>query len=163
MVGDLLEARDHLERMDSIAATGDFYPGGLADGVRAVVALQEGRAEESIEHVMRARAADWGILYRGSRLALGDAYAALGRFPEAAAQYDSLTSSYGLDFRDQWSYAVLRPLAHERLGMVYVALGDTVTAVRHLVAFAELWDQADPELQPRVWAARQAIERLTAE
>jgi tetratricopeptide (TPR) repeat protein/TolB-like protein len=163
MVGDLFEARNHLERMDSIAATGDFYPGGLADRVRALVALQEGRPEESIEHVMQARAADWGVLLRSSRLALGDAYAALGRFPEAAAQYDSLTTSYGLGFWDSWSYAVLRPLAHERLGMVHVALGDTVAAIQHLATFAELWDQADPELQPRVWAARQAIGRLTAE
>ncbi|MGD2215707.1 MAG: tetratricopeptide repeat protein [Gemmatimonadales bacterium] len=163
MVGDVHEARRLLERMDSVAATGDFYSGGLADRARTLVALQEGRAEESIEHVMRARAADWGVLYRGSRLALADAYAALGRFSDAAAHYDSLTSSFGLDFWDSWSYALLRPLAHERLGMVYVALGDTVAAVRHLATFAELWDRADPELQPRVEAARQAIERLTAE
>ncbi|NIN71456.1 MAG: hypothetical protein GTO46_05905 [Gemmatimonadetes bacterium] len=163
IVGDLPEARDHVERMDSIAATGDFYPGGLADRAQALIALQEGRAEESIEHLMRARAADWGVLYRGSRLALADAYAALGRFPEAAAHYDSLTTSYRLNFYDSWSYAVLRPLAHERLGMVYFNLGDNVTAVRHLAKFAELWAEADPKLQPRVDAARQAIERLTAE
>ncbi len=163
IVGDLSDARDLVARMDSIAATGDFYPGGVADRARALITLQEGRAEESIEHLMRARAADWGLLYRGSRLALADAYAALGRFQEAAVQYDSLTTGYGLNFYDYWSYAVLRPLAHERLGMVYFNLGDNLTAVRHLARFAELWAEADPELQPRVEAARQAIERLTAE
>ncbi|UCC71376.1 MAG: hypothetical protein JSV86_13390 [Gemmatimonadota bacterium] len=100
VTGDLSEARNVLERMNSVAANGDFYPAGPADRVRALIALQEGRAEESIEHVMRARAADWGVLFRSSRLALGDAYAALGRLPEAAVQYDSLTTSYGLDFWD---------------------------------------------------------------
>ncbi len=127
------------------------------------MALQDGAAQESLEHLRRARAADWGLPARRSRLVLGDAYAALGHLAEAAAQYDSLTSSYGLEFVDAWSYGVLRPVAHERLGAVQLALGDTVAAIRNLAAFAQLWDAADPELQPRVESARRAVERLAAD
>ncbi len=55
----------------------------------------------------------------------------------------------------------MKPLAHERAAAVYRALGDTASAIKHLAAFAELWKDADAELQPRVEAARRAIEALS--
>lgn len=59
-------------------------------------------------------------------------------------------------------YAPILPLAHERLGSIYEALGLTVPAVHHLSTFAGLWNEADPELQPRVEVARHAVRRLGA-
>jgi tetratricopeptide (TPR) repeat protein len=49
---------------------------------------------------------------------------------------------------------------HERLGELYERKGDRQNAVRHLTAFADLWTEADPELQPRVAAARSRIAGL---
>ncbi len=159
--GELTEARSTLAAMDSLAEAEDFHPSGFGEEVRAAIALQEGRAEESLEHLRRARSADYGVLFRGGRLLLGDAYAALGQLAEAAAQYDTLTSSYSLHFYDTGNYGPLKPLAHERAAAVYLALGDTASAIKHLAAFAELWKDADAELQPRVEAARRAIEALS--
>jgi hypothetical protein len=47
-----------------------------------------------------------------------------------------------------------------RVGSVYLALGDTAAALQHLAAFAELWNDADEDLQPRVEAARRLIDQL---
>ncbi|MGB5525354.1 MAG: hypothetical protein WBN79_00660, partial [Gemmatimonadota bacterium] len=54
------------------------------------------------------------------------------------------------------------PLAHERLGSTYLTLADTARAVEHLEAFAEMWEDADPELQQRVVAARNQAVELSA-
>ncbi len=161
--GELETTRGLLERMDSLAAADDFHPFGIGEQVLAVLALQDDRAEESLEHLRRARAADFGLQYRTRQLLLGDAYAALGRLPEAAAQYDSMTTSALLFWQDAWNEAPLRPLAHERLGAVYLAMGDTTSAIQHLAEFAELWKNADPELQPRVQSAQSLLESLAGE
>lgn len=53
-------------------------------------------------------------------------------------------------------------LAHvrERLGQLYEARGDLGRAAANYRAFVELWEHADPELQPRVAAARARLKRL---
>ncbi len=163
VAGDLSQARAILARMDSLAQAFDLSPPGIGDQVRAVIALQENRPAASLEHLRRARSREQGNLHYPSRLFLADTYAALGQLESAAAHYDTLTRTYGLDFRDLGTYGPLRPLAHERAGSVYLALGDTTTALRHLSAFVELWSQADSELQPRVEAARQKIEAALSE
>jgi tetratricopeptide (TPR) repeat protein len=163
LTGELNEARATLARMDSLAASGDFRPYGAGERVRALIALLEERPEESLEYLNRSRAADFSVRFRGERLLRGDAYAALGQLAEAAAQYDTLTISYELDFRDVGIYGPLKALAHERAGAVYLALGDSATAARHLAAFAELWNDADPALQPRVESAVRTLALLAGE
>ncbi len=158
VAGELSEARTIVARMDSLALALELSPPGIGDQVRAVIALQENRPQASLEHLRQARSREHGNLHYPSRLFLADAYAALGQLELAAAHYDTLTRTFGLDFRDPGTYGPLRPLAHERAGSVYLALGDTAAALRHLAAFAELWAEADRELQPRVEAARQKIE-----
>ena len=49
------------------------------------------------------------------------------------------------------------PAAHERLGQLYEAKGNTTKAVEHYQAFIDLWKNADPELQPRVAGARRRL------
>jgi tetratricopeptide (TPR) repeat protein len=56
----------------------------------------------------------------------------------------------------------LRAEAEELRGMIAERLGDREAAVRGYRNFAALWAQADPELQPRVQAAREALARLGA-
>jgi tetratricopeptide (TPR) repeat protein len=51
----------------------------------------------------------------------------------------------------------------EHLGALYEARGDRERAAGYYARFIELWKDADPELQPRVQAARRALGRLASE
>jgi hypothetical protein len=42
-------------------------------------------------------------------------------------------------------------------------LGDTTAAIEHISAFADMWRDADPDLQPLVEEARAAVLTLEAE
>jgi len=57
----------------------------------------------------------------------------------------------------------LLPLTYLALGRTYEAGGKPDSAAIAYGRFLRLWDKADPELQGRVTAAREAIARLTAE
>ena len=52
---------------------------------------------------------------------------------------------------------------HERLGQLFDERGDTEAAAVHYARFVELWEDADPELQPRVAAARSRLEAIVRE
>jgi hypothetical protein len=54
-------------------------------------------------------------------------------------------------------------LRYMPLGQALEESGDLAGAVRAYSRFVRLWENADPELQPRVETARRALERLTAE
>ncbi|HEY7461871.1 MAG TPA: hypothetical protein VIC59_08350, partial [Gemmatimonadota bacterium] len=54
------------------------------------------------------------------------------------------------------------PLASFQLGKIYEELGDYAKARESYELFAIGWQDADPELQPRVVEARAAIQRLTS-
>ena len=49
----------------------------------------------------------------------------------------------------------------EALAKMFDARGDTANAVQHYRDFIEFWKSADPELQPRVAAARERLQQLT--
>jgi hypothetical protein len=51
----------------------------------------------------------------------------------------------------------------ERLGQLYEAQGNAEKAAWHYTRFVALWEDCDPELKPRVEAARAALIRLPAE
>jgi tetratricopeptide (TPR) repeat protein len=164
LAGDVQSARELLAVQDSLVEKNDFNPFGFREHVQAVIALQEGRAEDAVEHFRRAKAAYYGRhLWWDTRALLAEAHAELGNFDVAIAQYDTLTGTYRLHHWDRYKYLQLLPLAHERLGSLYLEVGDTVSAARHLSEFIELWRDADPELQPRVEAARRLLEQMAAE
>jgi DNA-binding SARP family transcriptional activator/Tfp pilus assembly protein PilF len=164
LAGDLRSARELLAAMDSVSqATGIRPPRGITEAVLAVIALSEGLAEDAVEHLRRAGAETSGYLAWDERFLLADALAALGQVDEAMAQYDTVTSTYRMRRVYIYVYCAVRPLAHERLGSLYLQVGDTVSAARHLAQFIGLWQDADPELQPRVEAARQLLAQLVPE
>jgi tetratricopeptide (TPR) repeat protein len=163
LAGDLLEARRVLEAIDSVTRVTGVRSIGPAERTRGIIALQEGRVADAIEHLQQSRSQWYGMLRRDTGLLLADAYAANGELGKAAALYDSLTTSYLLNFMDQGLYGTTRPLAHERAANVYLALGDTAKAIAHLTSFAALWQNADPALQPRVASAQRLLEQLAGE
>ena len=50
-----------------------------------------------------------------------------------------------------------------RLGELYEERGDTARAAHFYARFVQLWERADPELQPQVADVRRRLERLSAE
>jgi len=161
LAGDLDRARDPLLRLDHVIGSGAVGSMGIGEAVRGIIALQEGRVADAVEHLRLSRAENGDVLRRALGLLLGDAYAAAGRTQLAAALYDSLTSSYRLNFTDVGMYGPVRPIAHERAASAYLTLGDTAKAVAHLSAFTELWEDADPALQPRVESALRLLAQLS--
>ena len=61
--------------------------------------------------------------------------------------------------RIYWDAARLGPI-YERLGRLYEEAGDPEKARLYYAKLVELWEEADPELQPRVEAARARLEAL---
>ena len=53
------------------------------------------------------------------------------------------------------------PSIYERLGELYEQRGSAERAIYYYGRFVELWQDADPDLQPRVEAARRAIDALS--
>ena len=52
-------------------------------------------------------------------------------------------------------------MVYERLGALYEERGNTEKATYYYGKLVELWKDADPELQPRVEAARRTVSALS--
>ena len=57
----------------------------------------------------------------------------------------------------------MKPIVLRRLGEFYEERGDSERAVGHYANFVELWENADPDLQPVVEDVRARIARLVGE
>jgi tetratricopeptide (TPR) repeat protein/tRNA A-37 threonylcarbamoyl transferase component Bud32 len=163
LAGEHAVARALLAGADSLAALSDFQPAGATEHARAILALREGRPDESLQHLEFARAAEYGLMHNYSQLLLGDVYLALGRLPEAAAELEAVAGTANVFFGDTRAHPPLQPVAHERLGRLYLVLGDTTAALTHLAAFVELWSHADPALQPRVQKAQRTLQEILSQ
>jgi len=85
---------------------------------------------------------------------------------EATGQLDVVIARYeawigrrqlvGRPGADAWGL----PRAYERLAQLYDAKGDAENAAVNYARFVELWEEADPELQPRVTAARERLNEI---
>ena len=126
------------------------------------VALAEGRAGTALTEFRAAATADSGKLepsWNGrtdARVArtfdkLGQTDSAIAGFARVIARRDLFT----------WAGAPLNlPIAYRRLGELYEAKGDTANAIAQYEAFARLWKDADPDLQPQVEEIRSRVQRL---
>jgi len=90
---------------------------------------------------------------------LGALHARAGQMQQAAAVWEEFIARP----ESEWDVGLIYALTHERLGEAYDALGDRERAALHYARFAELWKDADPELQPRVRYARERAAALLAE
>ncbi|MEJ2185903.1 MAG: hypothetical protein P8Z36_08180 [Gemmatimonadota bacterium] len=106
-------------------------------------------------------------------MAEGDcAYCAvhLGRAFEAAGMPDSAMAAYEryVDLPHPGLFRVIQDQIHlpwtlQRLAILDEDAGHTERAAHYYAWLVDLWKNADPMLQPRVDAARRALERLSAE
>jgi tetratricopeptide (TPR) repeat protein len=94
--------------------------------------------------------------------------AELAKAFDAANQPDSAIAAYERYISTPSSFRIAEPFdpstlapTHERLGQLYETKGQNDKAAEHYRAFIDLWKNADPELQPRVAAARERLKKLT--
>ena len=88
-------------------------------------------------------------------------WATAGMADSAIAEYERyLKSPFGSRAREGPDYDVPAPII-EALAKMYDAKGNTDRAIALYRDFIELWKGADPELQPRVAAARARLQALT--
>jgi tetratricopeptide (TPR) repeat protein len=125
---------------------------------RAWLALAEGDADRALAELSQQPAdgcprclpAEFAHLFE----AAGRADSAIARYE----QYLETPSNFQL-FLD----ALVRAPAHESLGRLYDERGDLENAALHYAQFVDLWEDADPELQPRVESARARLEEIVRE
>ena len=92
--------------------------------------------------------------------AMAIAHDAAGNSDSTRVYWESYLDTYwGVPSIEVWA----RPIAFRRLGEIYESRGEHDRAVEHYDRFVELWQDADPELQPQVANARERIARLVGE
>ena len=125
---------------------------------QAWLALAEGDADRALTELRqqptggcpRCLPAEFAHLFE----ATGQADSAIARYE----QYLETPSNFQL-FLD----AIVRAPAHESLGRLYDERGDLEKAALHYAQFVDLWEDADPVLQPRVDAARARLQEIVRE
>jgi tetratricopeptide (TPR) repeat protein len=125
---------------------------------RGDLALAEGRLDETIPEY---RLGDQGLCAMCAGFPLGRAYDISGEPDSAISNYERYVTDHSIleVFPHSWQLAP----AYERLGTLYEQRGDTQKAIYYYNKLVELWANADPELQPRVDAARRAIAALSTD
>ena len=90
---------------------------------------------------------------------IGQSYDLLGNADSTIAVFNRYLDTPAPDrgFTD----GMFMPGIHKRLGELYEAKGDRQQALSHYMKFADLWKNADPELQPKVAEVRAKIARLS--
>ena len=130
------------------------------------VALAEGKPQDAIVEFRRG-----DVGYDGKPasecapclpLNLARAFDAAGQKDSAVVMYERYLAAPSWFKLNPELDPSSRPAAHERLGQLYEALGNTAKAAEHYRAFIELWKNADPELQPRVTEARRRLAKLSS-
>ena len=128
----------------------------VADGW---IAVAEGRYAEAIP-ALRNADAGYGCQPCADH-AVGMAFDLWGKQDSAAVYYEKyLTPAF--NFRT-WVDGLRRGWTLERLGQLYDEMGDLERAAGYYGLFVDLWAEADPDLQPRVTAARNRMEEIARE
>ncbi len=133
--------------------------GRFADSQRALLLAEASGPEARPEAFLEALDAHRTLVRcrRCYRIEEAQALEALGRAQDARDRWYSVATEVDPNL----TVALLnRPHAWEKVGQLSEQLGDTTMALEGYRHFAEAWADADPELQPRVKAARERIAAL---
>lgn len=127
-------------------------------GIEGMLLIHEKRYEEGIA-TLQKREERGCVLCRYLPTAV--AFDSLGARDSAIAYYEGYVQA-DWDNRLGWDDDTLAPTL-ERLGQLHDEAGDAEKATLYYAQFVELWAEADPELQPRVEAARARLNELLKE
>jgi len=125
----------------------------------AWVDLAEGRYAEAIP-ILRNADRGYGCDPCAEH-AVATAFDRAGQPDSAVAHYEEYLAPAN-NWRT-WVDGTWRGWTLERLGQLYDEMGDLEQAAGYYGLFVELWAEADPELQPRVQAARNRMEAIVRE
>ncbi|MEJ2218597.1 MAG: hypothetical protein P8099_18560, partial [Gemmatimonadota bacterium] len=153
--GDPQRAGEALDTLEALGAGDGWLIRGL---LRAATAAAAGDPE-SLDAL---RAAESGCRFTGRDyrffpLMRGRILEAMGRTGEAAAAYEEWLAARPLFAK--WDAVFLFDTL-ERLGLLHQRLGHRTEAARYYARAAELWQDADPALQPRVRHLREKAAAL---
>ena len=128
------------------------------------IAIAEGRWDEAAREMRKADSLPDGpanACVHCLSLSLFRVFAAAGMADSALAQYEEYRRTpYGARPRSGVDIGVSAEMI-EAIGRLYDQRGDTARAVEAYRDFVTRWERADPELQPRVGAARKRLNELT--
>ncbi len=127
------------------------------------VAFAEGRFEDAIALL---HLGEEGVCIICALPLLGRAYDLAGEPDSALAVYERYVTKpeAGRTLLDEIGFpndVFWLPMTFERLGALYKERGEPEKAINYYGRFVGLWRDADPELQPRVEAARRVIRALS--
>jgi tetratricopeptide (TPR) repeat protein len=157
--GNAVRGRSYLEAFDREVPE-EYRPAVAVEYDRSVaqVTLAEGRLEEAIETFRRADRRSCRICVLPG---LARAYDQQGNLDSLQAVLERYVET---PEDDRWEMDPLElPGVYRRLAQVYEARGNIDGAIDYYGRFADLWADADPELQPLVTEARESIQRLIQE
>jgi tetratricopeptide (TPR) repeat protein/tRNA A-37 threonylcarbamoyl transferase component Bud32 len=125
----------------------------------AMLAFAEGRWQETVAESRRAEDR-YALPPKPAAAVRGVAFRAIGQVDSAiAAMERSLTTPDPFaNTASTWDPRLL-----QELGELYEQKGDRTKALERYRTFVDLWQDADPELQPRVREIRERIARLEQE
>jgi len=154
---DLLsEIRERIAESDD---RGDPWAGNILEGR---IALARGDAEDAGRLFREFRDSDpYCKLATCLLVEIGMAFDRAGSKDSAVVYFERYLTEP--DWGRLYSDAEDKPTVLRRLGELYEEIGDFDRAVEYYVSFVELWENADPELQPLVEDARARIARLVGE
>jgi tetratricopeptide (TPR) repeat protein len=135
------------EWFEASVAYGD---GRFSDAVDRLKAAE--REFESFFSGLGEHQVSWDLARAFDRAGMPDS--AIARYERSLEHGDAIALADG-------SRAV--PITYERLAMLYDERGDLERAAGYYARFVELWQDADPDLQPRVAAARSRLEQIVSE
>ncbi len=152
---------DRAEAMlEAFAPLAENADPGARDTARFAAALLAVRQGDPDAVTQLETAAEAALCHRCSRFILGLGYELAGRSEEAIEAYEHYVR-YPFFDGPTFILHIFDPVVHERLGALYEEQGDRARAAEHYRAFAEAWENADADLQPRVRLARERAQALT--
>ncbi len=131
-------------------------PKGRTEMFEATIAHTEGRYADAIS-LARQSQRQFYFSQRFTAYIVGDAFDLAGS-PDSAIVYYEKFAAHPLSDFDLDPYYIAG--VFKRLGELYDAKGDTAKAEHYYQRFADLWKDAEPELQPKVRRARERIAEL---
>ena len=159
--GRVTEARRLLDEWRSLVPDDPRHRSD-EDWSLGAIALAEGRFDRAAAAFLawnRAPFAEDIRRYNRGLVEAGTALDRAGRTDTTVALYEralTILTMDGIHYEATWY-----PIVLERLGELHESLGHPEQAIRYYRAFIDLWEDADPELQPQVADARRALAHLT--
>jgi len=155
-LGDTAQVRVQLVALDGMHGSGQGHVArDLSNVLRAELARAAGdpaRAKATLEQFsfgLNPRFGHWGM---HERFLMAELLQELGRDDDALEWF--------LSFPAGWDQPWVAP-AHLRAAQIYQRQGNRERAAFHYTRFINLWVNADPEFQPMVAQAREALARLS--